>query len=130
MQVCKRRVVALVAAGMGGAGLLMSSAGAQTTPPTSVPSIPDFSIPDFSIPDFTIPTPPTTTTSPPPTMPPSTTTSTSPPPTMPPTSITVPDITIPDEARELIEDVISQLEQLGDDFSQIVDDLRGLLDLF
>ena len=49
---------------------------------------------------------------------------------MPPTSITVPDITIPDEAQELIEDVISQLEQFGDDFSQIVDDLRGLLDLF
>ena len=125
MQVWKRRVVALVVAGVGGAGFLMSSAGAQTTPPTSVPSIPDFSIPDFSIPHFTIPTPPTTTTSPPPTMPPPTTTSTSPPPTMPPTSIT-----IPDEAQEMIEDVLSQLEQFGDDFSQIIDELRGLLDLF
>ncbi len=124
MQVWKRRVVALVAAGVGGAGLLMSTAGAQTGPPTTVPSFtipdfPDFTIPDFTIPDFTIPTLPSTTT-PPPTMPPPTTATTTPPPTMPPTTIGRPDI----DAE--IENLIDRLEQFGDVFAEIIEELQAL----
>jgi hypothetical protein len=140
MRVWKRRVVALVAVSAGSAGLLMSSAGAQTGPPTSVPtfSIPDpGEFPEFpefpTFPTFTVPTmppptmPPSTssTTSPPPTKPPSTSATTSPPPTMPPTTIG-----LPTETEEQIEDAISRIEQFGEEFSQIVEDLRAILDLF
>ena len=138
MQAWKRRVVALVAAGVGGTGLLMSSAGAQTPPPTTVPTFtipevpgfPDFTVPDFTVPDFTVPPPTmppstTVTTSPPPTMPPSSTTTISPPPTMPP-----PSVTIPADAEALVEDAISRLEGFGEEFSGIIEEIRAILDLF
>jgi hypothetical protein len=125
MQVWKRRVVVLLAVGAGSAGLMMSSAGAQTSPPTSIPT---FTIPDFpDFPDFTVPTfPPfpTIPTIPPPTMPPTSTPPTStPPPTMPP-------ITIPPDVESDFEDIISRIEEFGDDFSELVDEIRNILDSF
>ena len=100
MQVWNRRRVAVLVALAAGSVGLMTSASAQTTPPstipgggasteiTSIPGFPDF--PDF--PEFpTFPTSPTTT--PPPTMPPSTSVTTTPPPTMPVS--TFPTFTIP-----------------------------------
>jgi hypothetical protein len=58
-------------------------------------------------------------------MPPSSTSTTSPPPTMPPTTIT-----IPSDIEEQIADAISRIEEFGEEFSQIVDELRAILDLF
>ncbi len=137
MQVWKRRLVGLVAAGAGTAALLIPSAGAQIPPP---PTMPPFSIPDvgefpefpefptfpsFTVPPPTMPPPSTSTTAAPPTMPPQTTSTSSPPPTMPPTTVT-----IPADIQQLVEDAISRVEQFGEEFSQIVEELRALLELF
>jgi hypothetical protein len=142
MQVWKRRLVALVAVGAGSVGLMTtSSAGAQTTPPTSIPdftfpSIPDFTFPTFTVPTFTIPPPtmpPSTTTTlgPPPTMPPSTTTTLGPPPTMPPT--TFPPPTIP-EIDDVIADFLDELEGTFEEgeagFEQLQQILQDLRDRF
>ena len=136
MQIWKRRLLGLVAAGAGTAALLVPSAGAQIPPPPTMPPIdfPDFPefppFPTFTVPSTppppTMPPPTSSTTSPPPTMPPQTTTSLSPPPTMPPTT----SVTIPNETEDLIEDAISRVEQFGEEFAQLVDELRALLDLF
>ena len=132
MQVWKRRVLVVVAGGIGSAGLLMSSAGAQTTPPTSAPT---FTTPTFTIPEFpefpTFPPPPTmppptsSTTSPPPTMPPSSSSTSTPPPTMPLTTITIPPAT-----EQLIESALARVEEFGDEFSGLIEEIRGLLNAF
>ena len=112
----RRMTVPFLGAVVLGLALLMPSSDAQ---------FPE--IPDFTIPTFTVPVPPTmppigttTTTSPPPTMPPSTSPpSTSPPPTMPPT-------TISSDFDAEIEDIIDQLEEFGDRFAEILEELRDL----
>lgn len=123
MQVWKRRIAVLVAVAAGGAGLMMSSAGAQTPP--DFPEFPDFTFPDFTIPDFsvpppTMPPPTTSTTSPPPTMPPTSSPTTSPPPTMPPSTIP----NVDDAFEEFFEDLINRLE----DGSEVFEELRDLVD--
>jgi hypothetical protein len=132
MRIWMRRMVLGVAAGAGVAALLIPSAGAQippppTLPPFTTPTFPPPTMPPFpTFPTFPTTTPPPTmppsTTTPPPTMPPSTTT---PPPTMPPTSVTLP----PGNER-MIEDIIDQLEGFGSDFSDIIQDLREILNIF
>ena len=136
MQVWKRRAVVLLAVGAGTAGLMMSSAGAQTPPTTiptfTLPTFPDFpdfpTIPTFTIPPPTMPPPTSSTTSPPPTMPPPTATTTTPPPTMPP--ITIPPITLPPDTEAQIEDVIQRLEEFGETFAELIEELQGILDAF
>ena len=65
---------------------------------------------------------------PPPTMPPQTTSPTSPRPTMPPP--TRPPVTLPPAAEQAIENVIDTLEQFGDQFAELIDELRALADAF
>ncbi len=111
MQVWKRRLLVLVAVSAGVAGLTTSStAGAQTSPPTSFPS---FTFPSFTLPTFTIP---------PPTMPPPTTSITSPPPTMPPTSVPVFD------REETIEGILDRLENLIEEGEAGFEEFQALLE--
>lgn len=113
------RLVVGVAAVAGTVWFLMQSSGAQIPP---LPSFPSFTLPSFpSIPTTTPPpTMPPPTTTPPPTMPPPTTATTTPPPTMPPTTIGRPDI----DAE--IENLIDRLEQFGDVFAEIIEELQAL----
>ena len=102
-------------------GLAPGRGRAQNLPPGF--TIPSFTLPPFTQPTFPPkPTFPTITTTPPPTMPPPTTT---PPPTMPPTSI--PQHELPPVIQRQIEDLIDQLSQFGDDFSDAIAELEGLL---
>ena len=92
-----------------------------TMPPFTTPSIPPPPTrPPFTRPTFTVP--------PPPTMPPQTTSPTSPPPTMPPP--TRPPVTLPPAAEQAIQNVIDTLEQFGDQFAELIDELRALAGAF
>ena len=116
-------IAGLVAIGVFGPSL---SASGQVPPP---PTMPPFTSPTFTLPPpptmppltrptFTVPTPPTR----PPTTPPT-----------PPTSVTPPTmapVTLPPEAEQAIQDVIDTLEQFGDRFAELIDDLRALADAF
>lgn len=155
MQLWKRRLAVLVAIGAGSVALVTtSSAGAQTSPPTSIPDFTFPSVPEFpTFPTFTLPTtppptmpPPTftipSTLPPPPTMPPPSLTTLPPPPTMPPTTFTIPPPptmpptsfptpTVPD-LDELVEEFLDQLEgifQEGEagfeELQQILENLRN-----
>jgi hypothetical protein len=118
--------VALTIAGLTAIGVLgpSLSASGQVPPPPTRP--PDFTFPSLPPPPTMPPfTRPTFTLPPPPTMPPPTST---PPPTMPPP--TRPSATLPPEAEQAIEDVIDQLEQFGDVFADVIEDLEGLLAAF
>ncbi len=127
--------------------VLLPSSTAQLPPP---PTIPGFTVPTFppppTMPPFTFPPPPTmppptigppSTFPPPPTMPPPTIgppstfpppptmpPPTGPPPTSPPTSIGGNDL------DQQIQDIIDQLEELGDGFDGIVEMLRELQSRF
>jgi hypothetical protein len=121
-------------------GMLMLPSSSAQIPP--IPTLPPFTFPTFTIPPPpTLPPPtlppfpsstsppptmPPPTTTPPPTMPPPTTTPppTMPPPTSPPTSIGGPNI------DQLIVDIIDQLEQFGDRFQDIIDQLLDLQSQF
>jgi hypothetical protein len=94
----------LLAVAAGGAGLMMSSAGAQTPP--DFPQFPDFTFPDFSVP--------------PPTMPP-----TSFPTITVPTPPTMPVTTVPlnDALDDFFQDLLSRVEQ----GSQIYEELRDII---
>jgi hypothetical protein len=114
--------VVLLAAAVSGAVMLMSTSSAQIPSP---PSVPNFTFP-------TLPSPPTmppfTTrpTSPPPTMPPQTSTSLSSPPTMPPTTIDFDD----DRLDDRIEGIIDQLERFGEQFADVIQELREIQNEF
>ena len=122
-----QRALALAIGGLAVIGIFgpSLSAGGQVPPPPTRP--PDFTFPSipppptrpaftFTIPSFTIP---------PPTMPPQTT---SPPPTMPPPTRSP--NTLPPSADQAIEDVIDQLEEFGDVFAEVIDELQALLEAF
>ena len=124
--------VAFVIAGLAAIGVLgpSVSASGQVPPPPTLP--PDFTFPTFpsippppTMPPFTRPTFPPPPTMPPPTRPPPTST---PPPTMPPP--TRPSVTLPSSAQQAIQDVIDQLEEFGDVFADVIEDLQALLDSF
>jgi hypothetical protein len=118
--------LALTIAGLAAIGVFgpSLSASGQLPPPPTRP--PDFTFPSLPPPPTMPPfTRPTFTLPPPPTMPP---VSTIPPPTMPPPSR--PSVTLPPEANQAIEDVIDQLEQFGDRFQELIDELQELLAAF
>jgi hypothetical protein len=127
------RALAVVIGGVAAIGIFgpsLSASGQIPPPPTRPPF--SFTIPSFTTPTFTIPPPPTMPpptmpppTSPPPTMPPPTS---SPPPTMPPP--TRPSVTLPPSAEDAIEDVIATLEEFGDRFNELIDELQDLLASF
>jgi hypothetical protein len=118
-----RRLKGLVLVG-GLLGLLVStsSTGAQllppppTRPPLNRPSLPPR-------PTLTITVPSTT---PPPTMPPPTTTT--PPPTSPP--LTSPPPTSDPRVDDAIDDAIRRLEEFGDLFAEIIQELQEMRDRF
>jgi hypothetical protein len=128
------RGLALVVGGIAAIAVFgpsLTASGQVPPPPTrppdftfpSLPSLPPPpTMPPFTRPTFTIPPPPTM---PPPTMPPQMTT---PPPTMPPP--TRPSVTLPSVVDQAIQDVIDQLEQFGDVFADVIEDLEGLLAAF
>lgn len=114
--------VVLLAAVASGTFMLIASSSAQTPPSFTIPS---FTIPSLppppTMPPFTFPT-----TTPPPTMPPQTVTTSSPPPTMPPTTIDFDDTRL----DQRIEDIIDQLEQFGDAFNEVINELREIQNEF
>ena len=120
------RGLALVIGGLAVVGIFgpSLSASGQVPPPPTRP--PDFTFPSIPRPPTRPPfTTPTFTVPPPPTMPPRTS---MPPPTMPPP--TRPSVTLPSAAEQAIQDVIGQLEQFGDVFADVIEELEGLLAAF
>ena len=126
MEPWKRRLTVLAAA-LGAVWMLMSTAEARERDRDDGPTIPSisFTLPSFptTTPPPTMPPPATSTTTPPPTMPPPNSSTTTPPPTMPPTSLPPP--SLPPDVEDLIEDVISELEEFGDEFQDIIDFLSN-----
>ena len=115
-------MVTLVGAVLVLAGLA-NSGRAQLPPPPTMPPFPN--------PSISLPPPPTmpppggsSTTSPPPNMPPPSSSTTSPPPTMPPPTIDT------DPIERGIEGIIDQLEQFGDQFAEIIEELREIQERF